>query len=264
MIAATLTITLVQSELVWHEPAINRGRFAERLAPLAGRSDLIVLPETFTSGFTMAADAVAEPPDGPTLEWLQRTAERLSAAVTGSYLVREAGATYNRLVWARPDGSYETYDKRHLFRMAGEHRHVAAGARKLIVELHGWRICPLVCYDLRFPVWSRNRIGTAEEYDILLYVANWPAPRRRAWKTLLEARAIENLCYCAGVNRVGSDARDNEYAGDSAVHDWLGNLLTEPVTGEAMITAVLERAPLEAYRARFAAHLDADVFRIES
>lgn len=263
MTAANLRVTVIQTGLAWQDAAANRARFENLIRPLAGQTDLIVLPEMFTTGFTMAAEAMAEPVDGPSTQWLRDMAARLDATMTGSILTGDGGRYFNRLIWMRPDGTFASYDKRHLFRMAREQEHFAAGRERLIVDIDGWKICPLVCYDLRFPVWSRNRLGTQKGYDVLVYVANWPDRRRHAWQTLLRARAIENLSYCIGVNRVGKDAKGLDYAGDSAVIDFLGQPLVEKSGVDCVATVSLERAALDAFRAKFPAHLDADGFAIE-
>jgi predicted amidohydrolase len=254
-----LNVTLVQQPLAWQEAGANRARFAALLAPLAGRTDLVVLPEMFTTGFSMQAAELAEPMDGATVEWLRATAASLGAVVTGSLIVAAGGGYRNRLLWARPDGTLAAYDKRHLFRMAREHEHYAAGDERVVVELGGWRVLPLVCYDLRFPVWSRNR----GDYDLAIYVANWPAARRYAWSTLLRARAIENLCYVVGVNRVGADGAGVAYAGDSVALDPLGQPLVELADAAAVTQVTLSAAALADHRRRFPAHLDADAFRLE-
>ncbi|HTE40796.1 MAG TPA: amidohydrolase [Steroidobacteraceae bacterium] len=256
-----LRVTLVQTDLAWQDPAANRHALAEKLRPLAGSTDLIVLPEMFSTGFTMQPETQAEVAGGPTIEWLQELAAALKVTITGSVSTRDGNRCYNRLTWMRPDGTSDTYDKRHLFRMGREHEHYAGGEGRLIVELNGWRICPLVCYDLRFPVWSRNRSGT--DYDLLIYVANWPARRRYAWQTLLKARAIENLSYCIGVNRVGADGQGIEHSGDSAALDYLGQPLM-PESEQAFVqTVTLDRAGLDEHRRRFPAHLDADAFELK-
>jgi len=253
-----LRVTLVQTELAWQDPAANRRNLAAHFRGLAGHTDLVVLPEMFSTGFSMDAEALAEDMDGPTIGWMREHAAALGCVVTGSLNVRDAGACFNRLVWARPDGSLEHYDKRHLFRMASEQRHYAAGDRRLVVEVKGWRVCPMVCYDLRFPVWSRAR----DDYDLLLYVANWPQRRAHAWTTLLRARAIENLCYVIGVNRVGKDGNGATYVGDSVAVDFLGQSLSSEGGGERVETAVLDLESLQAYRQSFPAQLDADRFEI--
>jgi predicted amidohydrolase len=259
---SAINVTLVQTDLVWHDPEANRRRLQERLAGLAGRTDLIVLPEMFTTGFTMEAQSVAEIADGPSVQWLREQARHLGAVITGSIATKAGASYYNRLIWMRPDGTHESYDKRHLFRMAHEQDHYSAGTRRLIVELKGWKILPLVCYDLRFPVWSRNRIGTDAAYDVLLYVANWPERRRYPWQTLIKARAIENLSYCLAVNRVGKDGNGVNYTGDSAAIDYLGQSMTQPSEQEFVTTLALDKAALEEFRARFPAHLDADEFHL--
>ena len=212
-----LRVSLVQGDTVWHDPAANRAMYADLVAPLAGQTDLVLLPETFTSGFSNEALASAEDMDGPTVAWMRQQAARLGAVVTGSVQLRVGEGVFNRMLWATPDGDLQCYDKRHLFRMAREHERYAAGRDRLTVELKGWRICPLVCYDLRFPVFVRNRFGVEApgrfDYDLLLFVANWPTPRRYAWQTLLRARAIENLGYVAAVNRAG-DELDREKGDD--------------------------------------------------
>jgi omega-amidase len=258
----TLRVSLLQQPLTWHEPAANRARFEALALPLAGRTDLVVLPETFTTGFSMSTQQVAEPVGGPTTSWLQRLAGRLDAAVTGSVITREQGGCYNRLLWATPDGELRHYDKRHLFRMGGEHQHFTPGRDSLSVTWRGFRVCPLVCYDLRFPVFSRRRPDL--EYDLLLYVANWPAPRADAWRQLLRARAIENQAYVIGVNRVGPDGNGIAHAGDSAVIDFMGRALAEGGGEAAVVESQLVLEALHEWRERFPAHLDADRFTLEA
>jgi len=261
-----LRVSLVQGDTLWHDPAGNRARYAAMIAPLAGHTDLVVLPETFTSGFSNEALASAEGMDGPTVAWMREQAAALGAAVTGSVQLRVGDAVFNRLLWATPDGGLRHYDKRHLFRMAREHERYAAGRDAITVELKGWRIRPLVCYDLRFPVFIRNRFGHEApgrfDYDLLLFVANWPAARRHAWRTLLQARAIENLAYCVGVNRAGSDGNGIAYSGDSAANDFLGQALVELDERPQVATAVLSGEALAAHRERFPAQLDADRFEL--
>jgi omega-amidase len=251
-----LRITLVQTELAWHDPDANRRMLTEKLRSLAGTTDLIVLPEMFTTGFTMMPEQAAENDDGPSIDWMRETARALNAVVTGSIATRDGDRFYNRLTWMRPDGSTITYDKRHLFRMAREHQHYASGAQRVVVELKGWRICPMICYDLRFPVWSRNR----QDYDVLIYVANWPSRRRHAWQTLLKARAIENLSYCIGVNRVGADGDGVEHTGDSMALDFLGMRMLPESERAYIATVALRRDLLDEHRSRFSAHMDADDF----
>ena len=264
-----LRVSLVQGATRWHDPVANREYYAGLIAPLKGQSDLVVLPETFTSGFSNEAIHHAETMDGPSVAWLREQAARLDAAITGSVQLRAGGEArvYNRLLFVTPDGDVRHYDKRHLFRYAREHERYAAGGERMIVEWRGWRICPLVCYDLRFPVFIRNRYDRAAsrfDYDLLIFVANWPSARRYAWTTLLRARAIENLAYCAGVNRVGVDGNELAYAGDSAVLDFLGQPLAELGPQEQTVTVCLDPAALAAHRERFPAWMDADDFALRS
>ena len=260
-----LRVTLVQGLTRWHDPDGNRDYYGGLIAPLAGRTDLVVLPETFSSGFSNDAVHDAEDMEGATVAWMAKMSRDLDAVLTGSIVVRDGDRVVNRLVWMRPDGTRACYDKRHLFRMAREHERYAGGSERLLVELKGWRILPQVCYDLRFPVWLRNRYDRdAErfEYDLCLFVANWPAPRREPWRTLLRARAIENLSYCIGVNRVGTDGNGLEYAGDSAAIDPVGTVLAELAWSEQVLTLTLDPQRLLDHRERFPAWRDADDFRL--
>ena len=253
-----LQLALIQTTLVWQDAGANREHFA-RLLEQARGADLIVLPEMFSTGFSMDSAALAEPEDGPTSRWLSQQAQDLNAVVCGSLIIQVADGSYrNRLLWARPDGSLAHYDKRHLFRMAGEHKHYSAGEQQVVLELKGWRVRPLICYDLRFPVWSRDAGGT----DLLLYTANWPAARRHHWNRLLPARAIENLCYVAAVNRVGEDGKGHAYSGDSQVLDFQGESLLAAQDVDGVFHVSLSAAELAAYRQRFPAHLDADSFSL--
>ena len=254
-----LELALIQSELAWQDPAANRARFQALLGQAAG-ADLVVLPEMFSTGFSMDSAALAEPENGPTTAWLCEQAQRIGAVICGSLIVQAADGSYrNRLLWARPDGSLAHYDKRHLFRMAGEHKHYAAGEEQLLVELKGWRIRPLICYDLRFPLWSRDPHHT----DLLLYTANWPAARRQHWNRLLPARAIENLCYVAAVNRIGTDGKGHPYSGDSQVLDFQGEALLAAGDADGVFRIRLSAGELAAYRERFPAYLDADDFDLK-
>lgn len=267
-----LRLTLVQGATLWHDPAGNRDYYGGLIAGLRGRTDLVLLPETFTSGFSNDAIAQAETMDGPTVAWLREQAAALDAAVCGSVQLRDGEGqeekVYNRLLFATPDGALAHYDKRHLFTFAGEHKRYTPGRDRLTVDWRGWRICPQVCYDLRFPVFSRNRYDVerpgALDYDLLLYVANWPSARAYPWKTLLRARAIENLCYVAGLNRVGTDGNGLHYSGDSAVIDFLGQPVSECADEAVTVTVTLQAAELAAHRERFPAMLDGDRFELES
>jgi omega-amidase len=258
----TLLVSIAQQPLVWHDAAANRAHFAEVLAPLAGTTDLVILPEMFTSGFTMKPEEFAEAANGETRAWLLAQAAALNAAVGGSVAVDDGGRYYNRFMLATPDGDVHVYDKRHLFRMGGEHRHYSAGGHALIVEWRGIRLCPLVCYDLRFPVWSRRRPEL--DYDLVIYSANWPAARRHAWSTLLRARAIENQAFVVGVNRVGEDGGGNAHVGDSVVLDFTGQPLVELNDKPQVVTVPLDVEASRAWRDKFPAHLDADAFTLES
>ena len=261
-----LRVSLVQGATRWHDPAGNRDYYGDLIASLHGLTDVVLLPETFTSGFSNDAIGDAETMDGPTVAWIRAQAKRLDAVVCGSAQLRDGGDVFNRLLWATPDGGLQWYDKRHLFRYAREHQRYAAGRGRLTVEWKGWRICPLVCYDLRFPVFSRNRYDIERpgqlDYDLLLYVANWPSARAYPWKTLLRARAIENQCYVAGLNRVGSDGNGLHYSGDSAVIDFLGHPVSECTDEEVVVTTTLQASELAAHRARFPAMLDGDAFEL--
>ena len=259
-----LRVTLIQAATRWHDPAGNRELYGDLARSAKGAGDLIVLPETFTSGFTNETLGNAEDGNGESVRWLRALAAEVGATITGSMVTREGERFYNRLYWMRPDGTCATYDKRHLFRFANEHQRYAAGGERLVVEIGGWRVCPLICYDLRFPVFARNRFdrdGRAD-YDLLIHVANWPAPRHHAWRTLLQARAIENLCYGVGVNRVGTDGNKLEYLGGSAALDPAGMPLVELGAQQQVATVTLSAAALAAHRQRFPFHLDADEFEL--
>ncbi|MEQ8516045.1 MAG: amidohydrolase [Chromatocurvus sp.] len=252
-----LTATLVQCELAWESPADNRRHIEALIADEGGSTDIIILPEMFTTGFSMNALANAEPPGGDTEQWLQARATQLDCAVTGSVAIRDGEQVFNRMLFATPEGM-TYYDKRHLFRMAGEHKRYAAGQDRVCMEWRGWRILLQVCYDLRFPVFSRNR----EDYDLALYVANWPAVRRDHWRSLLKARAIENLACVIGVNRVGEDANGHSYSGDSLVFDAQGITLADLEDHAEVRRVQLSGDTLQAYRERFPGHLDADNFSL--
>lgn len=214
-----LKVALLQTNTIWEKRKQNRERLSQKIDEIHQDFQLLVLTETFTTGFSMKPEGLAEAMDGKTVQWMQSIAFEKQCAVTGSLIIEESGNYYNRLLFVHPDKTIEYYNKRHLFSLAGEDKVFVAGKEKLIVDYLGWKICPMVCYDLRFPVWSRN----TENIDVLLYVANWPKPRILAWDTLLKARAIENMCYSIGVNRIGEDPEQNEYTGNSAVYDVLGN-----------------------------------------
>jgi predicted amidohydrolase len=255
-----LTISVVQANLYWEDVRANLSNFEEKIWCLSGKTDLIILPEMFSTGFSMETQKLAEPMNHTTFKWMKQMAAQTGAVITGSYMVKEGTQFFNRLLWMRPDGFFETYDKRHLFRMVEEHRAFAAGNKRLVCEWKGWKIAPFICYDLRFPVWSRSVKN--EPIDLMIYVANWPEKRAHSWNTLLQARAIENLSYVAGVNRVGEDGQQIHYSGDSAIIDPKGEQLYHQKEMEDIFTQVLSYEQLYIYRKSFPAHLDADDFKL--
>jgi omega-amidase len=255
-----LTITLVQSNLQWQEAQANRDILASSLEKAVTSTDLIILPEMFTSAFSMEG-AFAESWPGDTLEWMQSLAAQYDAALCGSVAIEDDGKRFNRLVFVTPDGNATTYDKRHLFRMLGEDKRYSAGNERAVITWLGWRIFPLVCYDLRFPVWCRNTPDL--NYDLMIFVANWPAVRNHHWQALLKARAIENLTYVAGVNRLGKDGNDINYTGYSEVIDPKGKILLDAREDTGCFTVTIDKTELEKYREIFPAHLDADTFELK-
>jgi omega-amidase len=254
-------VTLVQSDLYWEDVDANLAMFSDKLkAVQTGSTDLILLPEMFSTGFTMNAKGVAEDMNGKAVAWMKKTAAEKKCVMTGSLVIKEENKYYNRLVWMRPDGSHEVYDKKHLFRMGEENDTYTRGKKKIIVNIKGWRICPLVCYDLRFPVWCRN----TGDYDFLIFVANWPEVRSYPWKQLLIARAIENQVYLAGLNRIGKDGNGYNYTGDSAVINPKGMIISKTKASEESVeTIALSYKELEDFRKAFPVGLDADRFRIQ-
>ena len=256
-----LRLSLIQTDLAWQAAKLNRQLLQVQLLPLAGQTDLIILPEMFTSAFAMGAGAIAEEHPGPTLQWMQALALELDAAIMGSIAVTVASKRYNRLLFVKPDGTSAYYDKRHLFRMLGEDTRYAAGSHKILIEWRGWRILPLVCYDLRFPVWCRYT--KAEPYDLLLCVANWPAARNQHWRTLLQARAIENLAFVAGVNRIGIDGNNLEYMGHSAVVSPTGVEILQAGTAAGVYNTTISSQDLLNWREQFPAWMDADEFVVK-
>ena len=256
-----LKITLLQFDIEWQNPEANRKKIEQQIQALTSKQDLIVLPEMFTTGFTMEVQTNAEPLEGETLFWMKKMAKVTGSVVTGSIIIEEHSTYYNRLFWVSPNGQYKTYDKRHLFRMANETDHFEGGSSSPIFEINGWKIKPLICYDLRFPVWSRNN---KLEYDIVLYVANWPQARINAWDTLLKARAIENLSYSIGLNRVGVDGANIMYNGHSACYNFKGNIVHNISEIEEAITVMLSKSDLDNFRKSFPAQLDADSFNIHN
>ena len=253
-----MKIALVQAPLLWENPKQNRNYFEEKINSISETIDLIVLPEMFTSGFTMNPKSVAESMQGETVSWLQVLAKAKNSAITGSLVIEENGNFYNRLVFVFPSGEIKTYDKKHLFTLAGEDKKYTSGTQKMLFEYQGFKICPLICYDLRFPVFARN----TEDYDLLIYVANWPKPRINAWDALLKARAIENMCYTIGVNRIGEDPNQHHYPGHSQVIDFLGNYLIEPQENEGVFVTTLNKKTLVETRQKFGFLNDRDAFTI--
>lgn len=253
-----LRITIVQAHLAWENINENLAHFTALLAPLSGQTDLVLLPEMFTTGFSMQAATQAEEIPGPTFSWMLDQAQNLGAAITGSIIVKEAEQYYNRLLFVRPDGTFDQYDKRHLFTLAGEHEAYIAGKKNITIEWRGWKLRPQICYDLRFPVWSRN----TDNYDLIFYLANWPNKRRNAWMTLLAARAIENQAYCIGVNRVGVDEQGHQYTGDSSVYDYGGELLTQITNQEACVTVELDLQTQVDFRRKLNFLADRDDFQV--
>ena len=271
---STLTITLIQSNLHWQDKAANLKMFEEKIDSIKDKTEIVVLPEMFSTGFVIQPNGLAETMEGDTLQWMKRVAARKKVILTGSVIIKETdqvnatGGTpvhyYNRLIWMLPTGEYGYYDKRHRFAFAGEDQNYTAGNKRLIASVKGWKVNLQVCYDLRFPVWSRQAAVENEEleYDLLIYVANWPERRNHAWKTLLQARAIENQCYLVGLNRVGKDGTDLYHSGDSMVVDPLGEVLYHKKDDEDIFTITLDKAHLQSIREKFPFWKDRDQFSI--
>jgi omega-amidase len=253
-----MKIALIQSDLVWENPLANRKHFDKKINDIAGQVDLIVLPEMFSTGFTMNPSMIAESMDGETVKWMKTIAKSKRSAITGSLVIEENNCFFNRMVFVFPSGEIQTYDKRHLFTLAKEDSVFTSGKEKVIVAYNDWKICLQICYDLRFPVFSRN----VECYDVLLYVASWPKPRINAWDALLKARAIENMCYVIGVNRIGSDDNNHEYVGHSQVIDYLGDYLINPCENETIKTVTLDKIKLLETRSKLNFLNDKDEFEI--
>jgi len=255
-----LKVTLIQSHLHWENPVANRTHFSAVFDAIKEATDLIVLPEMFTTGFTMNAEMLAEKSDGPTVLWMQSEAKKHNAAITGSLIIEDQELFYNRLFFVQPDGTIDTYNKKHTFTLAGEHKIFTAGKNLQQINYKGWKIRPLVCYDLRFPVWARN----TDAYDVLLYLANWPDRRVAAWDALLKARAIENMSYCIGVNRTGLDGNGHQYTGHSAGYDVLGEQISTPLFEKEFVeTITLKKEHIEKNRKHLQFLNDADHFTLE-
>jgi omega-amidase len=264
---STLTITIIQSDLKWEDKTFNLQQLEEKIKAIPQRTQLVVLPEMFNTGFSMNAANLAEGMDGESLQWMSRVSKEQKIILTGSLIIAEEKQFFNRMVWMMPNGQMGYYDKRHLFAFAGEDKHYTPGSKRVIASVNGWKVNLQVCYDLRFPVWSRQQLGdaasgTAAEYDLLLYVANWPARRSLAWKTLLCARAIENQCYVVGVNRIGNDAHGNYHSGDSMVLNPLGEVLYHCADREDIHTITLNMEDLNNTREALPFLRDADSFTL--
>jgi predicted amidohydrolase len=251
-----LTVTLIQTDLIWEDIDANLDLLDRKMDDITEKTDLIILPETFSTGFTMNAKKLAEPMNGRAASWISEKAVQKKAHVLGSVIIEDDRKYYNRLIWAKPDGGILTYDKKHLFRMAREHEVFSAGNARLTVEVNGWKIRPFICYDLRFPIWCRN-LGNA--YDTAIFIANWPAKRAPHWKLLLPARAVENQCYVIGVNRVGKDGKGFFYSGNSSVIDPMGNVRFTCAGDDCVYTETLTYDRVQEYRETFAAWQDADI-----
>ena len=250
-----LTLTVIQTKLYWEDKHANLTMLDHKIDSIKEPTDLIFLPEMFTTGFTMEAQGLAESMEGPSILWMQKKSAEKNSDLVGSLIISENDKYFNRLLWVKPDGKIYSYDKRHLFRMAGEDKVYTAGNKKLTVELNGWKIRPFICYDLRFPVWTRNY---GNEYHAAVFIANWPEKRSFHWKTLLTARAIENQAYVIGVNRVGKDGKGISHSGDSSIFDAVGNILFQQAEMESVYTIKLTLSSLEEYRQSFPAWMDSD------
>lgn len=260
-----LMVTMIQTDLTWEDKKANLERIEQKIDGIRDQTHVIILPEMFSTGFSMNPSLLAEPMDGPTVQWMRLMAKRRNSILTGSLIIEEGGRYYNRLIWMLPNGQLGTYDKRHCFSLANEQMHYTPGTKRLIASVNGWRINLCICYDLRFPVWSRQQVSEENpkpEYDVLVYVANWPDRRISAWNTLLPARAIENQCYAIGVNRVGMDGHGLAHSGCSQVIDPLGEVQCLIKEQESVKTVMLDRSLLEDVRTRFPFWLDADSFDI--
>ena len=254
-----LKVALVQSDLVWESPEQNRHNFGTKITSISQPVDIIILPEMFTTGFTMNANQVAESMTGETISWMKALSKEKDAAITGSLIIKEDNNYFNRLLFVHPNGDIDCYDKRHTFTLAGEHKVFNSGQHNVMINFKGWKIKPLICYDLRFPVWARN----TEDYDLIFYVANWPKVRVSAWDVLLQARAIENMSYCIGINRVGLDANNYEYSGHSGAFDVLGKRIDSiPYDIEAIEIVTLDKTHIETYRNKLGFLNDKDDFNL--
>jgi omega-amidase len=259
---SSFTVTLIQTDLKWEDKKANLDMLSDKINGIKEKTELIILPEMFSTGFSMRPELLAETMEGETVKWMKATAQAKKAILTGSVIIEEAGKYYNRLIWMLPNGEYGYYDKRHMFAYGEEDKHYTPGNKRLIASVKGWKINLQVCYDLRFPVWARQQSAdNTPEYDLLIYVANWPERRTHAWKTLLQARAIENQSFVAGVNRVGNDGNNIHHSGDSMLIDPLGTVLYHK-TEEDVFTYTLQKETLDEVRKKFPFWKDADEFAI--
>jgi len=259
---SSLTITLIQTDIHWENKKANLEMLSKTIESIQEKTEIIILPEMFSTGFSMRPEILAEDMDGETVQWMKKTAAEKKAIVTGSIIIEAGKKYFNRLIWMLPNGEYGTYDKRHLFAYGDEHTQFSSGSKRLIASAKGWKINLQVCYDLRFPVWARQHCEA--EYDLLIYVANWPERRSVAWKTLLQARAIENQCYVVGVNRVGNDGNEIHYNGDSMIVDPLGESLYQKPGEEDVFTYTFQKEKLNEVREKFPFWKDADEFNIKA
>jgi predicted amidohydrolase len=256
----SLKLAIIQFDISWHNAILNRKRLSQRINSITQKVDLIILPEMFTTGFSMSPKEVAEKMDGETVEWMQKVASEKETAIAGSLIIKVGEEFYNRFLFVHPSGKIDFYNKRHLFSLAGEDKVYTKGVDKIVVDYEGWKICPQICYDLRFPVFTRN----VEKYDLLLYVANWPKPRINAWDTLLKARAIENMCYVVGVNRVGEDTNNLKYTGHSAAYDCLGDFKSDKIDeNECIKVFKLDKQHIEDTRSALNFLADSDNFKLQ-
>jgi omega-amidase len=262
---STLTITTIQTALHWEDKQKNLSMLEEKINSIKERTEVIILPEMFSTGFSMKPEQFAEMMEGESVAWMKKISFEKKAIVTGSLIITENENYFNRLIWMQPDGKFGYYDKRHLFAYAGEDKHYSPGNKRLIASVKGWKINLQVCYDLRFPVWARHNFAATEgnpEYDLLIYVANWPERRNHAWKTLLQARAIENQCFTIGVNRVGKDGNDIYHSGDSMIVNAMGEVLYDKAHDEDIHTIVLQKNELEEVRTKLPFWKDGDRFMV--
>ena len=264
---SNIKVTIIQTQLFWEQPAQNRKMLEEKIRSVETHSEIVVLPEMFTTGFTMNPAKVAEPPKGDTFQWMKNLAKEMDMVITGSFITREGDKYYNRLLWMQPDGVYHQYDKNHLFSFAGENKYYTPGNEKVIVDYKGWKILLMICYDLRFPVWTKNNYSHEKgfDYDCILCVANWPGSRSHPWRVLLMARAIENQCFVIGVNRIGKDGNGIEHSGDSALISPLGENFSNIMPfQEVTETIPMPRCQLDDFRGKFKVALDWDQFNLNS